>query len=98
VIAKCNKFIKHRVEKYRPQTLSDLISHEEIIGTIKNFIEKNQMPHLLFYGPAGTGEFIMQTVTLNIITFGAIKAKRQLCLLVLVNSTHPLNFPPWFLN
>ncbi|XP_070494648.1 replication factor C subunit 5 [Chironomus tepperi] len=44
------------VEKYRPATLNDLISHEDIISTIRKFIDQNQMPHLLFYGPAGTGK------------------------------------------
>ncbi|KAG7207411.1 hypothetical protein KM043_009061 [Ampulex compressa] len=44
------------VEKYRPQHLSDLISHEEIIKTINKFIEEDQLPHLLFYGPPGTGK------------------------------------------
>ncbi|KAG4079834.1 hypothetical protein HA402_014965 [Bradysia odoriphaga] len=41
------------VEKYRPATLNDLISHEEIIATINNFIKQDQLPHLLFYGPPG---------------------------------------------
>ncbi|KAF7272890.1 hypothetical protein GWI33_014368 [Rhynchophorus ferrugineus] len=44
------------VEKYRPGTLSDLISHEEIIKTINKFIQEDQVPHLLFYGPPGTGK------------------------------------------
>ncbi|XP_071849306.1 replication factor C subunit 5-like [Apostichopus japonicus] len=44
------------VEKYRPQNLSDLISHKEIISTIQKFIEEDRLPHLLFYGPPGTGK------------------------------------------
>lgn len=44
------------VEKYRPSTLQDLISHEDIIRTITKFIDENQLPHLLFYGPPGTGK------------------------------------------
>jgi replication factor C subunit 3/5 len=36
--------------------LNDLISHEDIISTIKKFIDQDQLPHLLFYGPAGTGK------------------------------------------
>jgi len=44
------------VEKYRPNTLDDLISHAEIISTIKKFIDNEQLPHLLFYGPPGTGK------------------------------------------
>ncbi|MCL4129406.1 UNVERIFIED_CONTAM: hypothetical protein GTU68_030745 [Idotea baltica] len=44
------------VEKYRPQTLDDLISHEQIISTINRFINEGHLPHLLFYGPPGTGK------------------------------------------
>lgn len=44
------------VEKYRPSTLDELISHEEIIKTLRQFVEKNRLPHLLFYGPPGTGK------------------------------------------
>ncbi|KAK7061052.1 Subunit of heteropentameric Replication factor C (RF-C) [Paramarasmius palmivorus] len=44
------------VEKYRPVTLDDVVSHKEITSTIEKFIEKNRLPHLLFYGPPGTGK------------------------------------------
>ncbi|KAJ1538787.1 Replication factor C (RF-C) subunit, partial [Nowakowskiella sp. JEL0078] len=44
------------VEKYRPSTLDDLISHTDIISTITKFIDENKLPHLLFYGPPGTGK------------------------------------------
>ncbi|KAK1156502.1 replication factor C subunit 5 [Huso huso] len=44
------------VEKYRPQTLQDLISHQDILGTIQRFISEERLPHLLFYGPPGTGK------------------------------------------
>ncbi|CAG5103928.1 Oidioi.mRNA.OKI2018_I69.chr1.g1005.t1.cds [Oikopleura dioica] len=44
------------VEKYRPNKLDDLISHQEIISTIQKFIDNQQLPHLLFYGPPGTGK------------------------------------------
>ncbi|KAL4078585.1 P-loop containing nucleoside triphosphate hydrolase protein [Scleroderma yunnanense] len=44
------------VEKYRPVTLDDVVSHKDITTTIENFIQKNRLPHLLFYGPPGTGK------------------------------------------
>uniref|UniRef100_A0A8C4ZEJ4 Replication factor C (activator 1) 5 n=1 Tax=Gadus morhua TaxID=8049 RepID=A0A8C4ZEJ4_GADMO len=44
------------VEKYRPQTLDDLISHQDILTTIQRFISQDKLPHLLFYGPPGTGK------------------------------------------
>ncbi|TPX65715.1 hypothetical protein SpCBS45565_g04938 [Spizellomyces sp. 'palustris'] len=44
------------VEKYRPASLDDLISHKDIISTISRFVDENRLPHLLFYGPPGTGK------------------------------------------
>uniref|UniRef100_A0A1A8BXW2 Activator 1 subunit 5 n=1 Tax=Nothobranchius kadleci TaxID=1051664 RepID=A0A1A8BXW2_NOTKA len=44
------------VEKYRPQTLDDLISHKDILSTLQRFISEDRLPHLLFYGPPGTGK------------------------------------------
>ncbi|KAG8883698.1 hypothetical protein FRB98_002856 [Tulasnella sp. 332] len=44
------------VEKYRPVSLDDVVSHDDITKTIDKFIEGNRLPHLLFYGPPGTGK------------------------------------------
>lgn len=44
------------IEKYRPNNLDNISSHEQIIKTLRNFIKNEDMPHLLFYGPAGTGK------------------------------------------
>ncbi len=46
------------VEKYRPNSLQDLIAHEDIISILDKLIESNKLPHLLFYGPPGTGQLI----------------------------------------
>ena len=43
-------------EKYRPNTLDEILSQEEIIGTIKTFIKNKCLPHLVFYGPSGVGK------------------------------------------
>jgi replication-associated recombination protein RarA len=43
------------VEKYRPNSLDELIAHEEIIHILNKLIESNKLPHLLFHGPPGTG-------------------------------------------
>ena len=47
------------VEKYRPSDMSDILSQENTISTIQQFITKDSMPHLLFYGAAGTGKSTM---------------------------------------
>jgi len=44
------------VEKYRPNSLDELIAHEEIIQILNKLIESNKLPHLLFHGPPGTGK------------------------------------------
>ena len=44
------------VERFRPKTLNDVISHKSIISTLKQLIKKNYMPHLLLSGPPGTGK------------------------------------------
>ncbi|CAF0952985.1 unnamed protein product [Adineta steineri] len=44
------------IEKYRPATLDELVSHKDIIDTIKRYMTLGEVPHLLFYGPAGTGK------------------------------------------
>ena len=44
------------VEKYRPETLSNIISQTDIINTLNNMINKSKLPHIIFYGPPGTGK------------------------------------------
>jgi replication factor C subunit 3/5 len=44
------------IEKYRPKSLKEMVSHEEIINTLNLFKEKKSLPHLLFHGPPGTGK------------------------------------------
>ena len=44
------------VEKYRPSSLDQVISQDDIISTIKNFLNAGSLPHLLLYGTAGTGK------------------------------------------
>jgi len=51
------------VEKYRPKSIDDIISHDQNIKTIKKLLLNNALPHLLFHGPPGTGK----TSTINTI-------------------------------
>jgi len=50
------------VEKYRPNSLDELIAHEEIIQILNRLIESNKLPHLLFHGPPGI-DFILTVVS-----------------------------------
>ncbi|MHA2474529.1 MAG: replication factor C small subunit [Promethearchaeota archaeon] len=44
------------VEKYRPQSFSDIVSQSIAINRLKEFIKTPNMPHMIFTGPAGTGK------------------------------------------
>ena len=44
------------VEKYRPKKLNEVIGHKNILKILNNYLEKRNLPHLLFYGPPGTGK------------------------------------------
>jgi len=44
------------IEKYRPKKLSDYIGNEEVKARIADCIEKNDIPHFIFSGTAGTGK------------------------------------------
>ncbi|WP_336336355.1 replication factor C small subunit [Haloarcula brevis] len=44
------------IEKYRPQTLDDVMGHENIVGRLQSYVARNDLSHMLFSGPAGTGK------------------------------------------
>lgn len=44
------------VEKYRPKSLEDVTAQRHVIKQLKSQLDKNNLPHLLFHGPAGTGK------------------------------------------
>ncbi len=43
-------------EKYRPSKLSEIINQKHVVERVKAFVKENNIPHLLFAGPAGTGK------------------------------------------
>lgn len=43
-------------EKYRPDTLKEVVGQEKIVDRLVSFVEEDSIPHLLFSGPAGTGK------------------------------------------
>ena len=44
------------VEKYRPQTLDEVVGQDHIIQRLKRYIKDGNIPNLMFTGPAGVGK------------------------------------------
>ncbi len=55
------------VEKYRPTKLEDYVGNDHLKDTIGRFIENSEIPHLLFYGKAGTGKTTLAKLIANTI-------------------------------
>lgn len=44
------------VEKYRPKSLDEVKSQEHATETLRRMVNANNLPHLLLYGPPGSGK------------------------------------------
>ena len=44
------------VEKYRPSALEDLVAHTDIVSILTRLVDSDNLPHLLLYGPPGSGK------------------------------------------
>jgi replication factor C small subunit len=44
------------VEKYRPKSLTDVVSQTLSIESLTKFVQQKTLPHMIFTGPAGTGK------------------------------------------
>jgi predicted ATPase with chaperone activity len=44
------------VEKYRPKSMNDISHQDEAVESLRGALKAGTLPHLLFYGPPGTGE------------------------------------------
>ena len=54
-------------ELFRPSTLEGYIGNEHIIDKAKIWIEAGDVPHLLFYGSAGTGKTTLAKIIANAV-------------------------------
>jgi replication factor C small subunit len=53
------------VEAFRPSTLDGYVGNEHIIEKVKVYLENGDVPHLLFYGSAGTGKTTLAKIIAN---------------------------------
>lgn len=44
------------VEKWRPAKLSDITAQTRTVNLLSKYVKNSNLPHLLFYGPSGTGK------------------------------------------
>jgi len=54
-------------EKYRPTDLSTYVGNETVKETIQQYLDTHDIPHLLFYGKAGTGKTTLAKLIVNTI-------------------------------
>jgi replication factor C small subunit len=57
-------------EKYRPQVFDDMVGQSEIIKRVRSLVNTNNIPHLLFAGPAGVGKSTLALIVVKEL-FGA---------------------------
>jgi len=53
------------VEKYRPSELKDYVGNEHLKEKVEGYLETGDIPHLLFYGKAGTGKTTLAKLIVN---------------------------------
>ena len=55
------------VEKYRPKRLSEYVGNEHLKQKVSDYLSSGDVPHLLFFGKAGTGKTTLAKLIVNSI-------------------------------
>jgi len=55
------------VEKYRPKRLSEYVGNEHLKEKVSDYLQSGDVPHLLFFGKAGTGKTTLAKLIVNSI-------------------------------
>ena len=55
------------IEKYRPQSLDEYVGNENLKSKFQEWIDNDEIPHLLFHGKAGTGKTTIAKIFTNSI-------------------------------
>lgn len=59
-------------EKYRAQKLKQLVLPKDHRKVFRGYIREGQIPHLLFYGPAGSGKTTLASILIHECASGAL--------------------------
>jgi replication factor C subunit 3/5 len=44
------------IEKYRPNTIEEIVGNTQVISILDNMVQKNSLPHIILFGSSGTGK------------------------------------------
>ena len=55
------------VERYRPRTLDEYVGNEHLKEKVSDYLKSGEVPHLLFFGKAGTGKTTLAKLIVNSI-------------------------------
>src|SRR6056300_702498 len=56
------------VEKYRPRKLDEYVGNEHLKQKVNDYLQSGDVPHLLFFGKAGTGKTTLAKLIVNSIS------------------------------
>ena len=70
------------VEKYRPNSLNDIVYQETVVNSLRKTKATGKMQHLLFYGPPGTGKTSTIIAVSNILINKFSLPKKYLALAI----------------
>jgi len=55
------------VEKYRPRNLQEYVGNDHLKDKVSDYLKNGEVPHLLFFGKAGTGKTTLAKLIVNSI-------------------------------
>jgi replication factor C subunit 3/5 len=44
------------IEKYRPNTIDEIVGNTQVISILDNMVQKHSLPHIILFGSSGTGK------------------------------------------
>lgn len=77
------------IEKYRPATLENIYGQQDIVDRLQSYIDRDDLPHLLFAGPAGVGKCVTGSTPV-LTNKGLRKLRKSLVMLMVLHQRHKI--------